>query len=940
MPRTARALPLLYPIFFASGAAALIFETLWFRQTGLAFGTSVWASALVLSSFMAGLGLGNGLAARYGDRIQRPVTFYGLLELVVACVGFALVVFLPRATALVSRALEPFAGSSWLLQVARFGFAFALLAAPATAMGATLPTLVKALSGTGRDFGGLLGRLYGTNTLGAVAGAATAELVWIPHLGILGSGAFAAGLLLFAALLALVLGRHVESRASMQRGGDTRGGSLRFRASALLAASFLCGAILLGLEILWFRLLVMFMPHTSEVFAWMLAVVLAGIGLGGLLAALLLRFRADAAAAASIALLSGAATLYTYGIFPELANETLLEPISALPLCALLMLPTSLLSGVLFALLGKQLHRELRSEIRSAGLLTFANTVGSMLGPLAAGFVLLPTLGLESSIFVLSLAYAGVAVCVLASDPRVWPRRPAALATAAIVFGWLAFQFPFGQTSGLYARELTRSNPSERLVAVREGVTETVAYLRSEFMGEPRYYRLVTDGYSMSGTTLWSRRYMSLFAVLPLAFHPAPRHALLISYGVGITAKALTDQSEYERIDVVDISQTVLEMSQIVFAPEESPLRDPRVRVYIEDGRHFLQMTKHRYDLITAEPPPPAVARVVNLYTREYFELLASRLRKGGIATYWLPIQQLQPIEAKAITSAFCAAFPDCSLWEGAPGDWILLGTREAPGSLLESQIRRQWADPRLAPALRDIGVERPEQLAALFLADATFLESWVNGVLPLVDNWPHRAPRWGSAFAQGFPLEYTEILDTSASRRRFGESAFLSRMWPTSFREESLPFFDYQPIARAQLLRPFHMSPIRTLHRVLTETPLETLPLWMVGSDADKQRIVARVAGRGQRGEQIDYERALGALARRDYATAARLLREVPDSQAFRMRSAYRLYALCMAGHVDVAQREAREFEISMSGNLTLAAYWAFMKQRFGLEPPRPDAL
>jgi hypothetical protein len=163
--------------------------------------------------------------------------------------------------------------------------------------------------------------------------------------------------------------------------------------------------------------------------------------------------------------------------------------------------------------------------------------------------------------------------------------------------------------------------------------------------------------------------------------------------------------------------------------------------------------------------------------------------------------------------------------------------------------------------------------------------------------------------------------------------------MWPRSFREQSRRYFEYQPVARAQLLRPNNVAPIGTLHRVLSETGLETLPLWLLGSDADKQRIAARIGERGQRKMQADYERALDALARRDYATAAKLLQAVPDNPTFPMRTAYRLYALCMAGQIDAARREAGALEMSMSGDWT-PDYWAFMKQSFGLEPRLPSSL
>ncbi len=159
-----------------------------------------------------------------------------------------------------------------------------------------------------------------------------------------------------------------------------------------------------------------------------------------------------------------------------------------------------------------------------------------------------------------------------------------------------------------------------RPVEVREGLTETIIYLRRDAWDEPLSYRMITNDYSMSSTTLVALRYMRLYVWWPMAVRPESRKALLISYGVGVTAKALTDTKSLESIDMVDISRDVLELNRIVYPnPKDLPQNDPRVRVHVEDGRYFLQTTPERFDIITGEPPPPKMAGIVNLYTQEYF---------------------------------------------------------------------------------------------------------------------------------------------------------------------------------------------------------------------------------------------------------------------------------------------------------------------------------
>ena len=157
---------LIYLVFFLSGCAALMFEALWFRQAGLAFGNSIWSASLVLSGFMGGLALGNGLMIRFGRNLSRPVFTYIILEILDRRVGLAIVLVLPGIGSWLSPFFRLFMDSPWLLNFLRLAIAFIILLVPATAMGATLPVLVEAISRKDDNYGRVLGKLYGWNTLG------------------------------------------------------------------------------------------------------------------------------------------------------------------------------------------------------------------------------------------------------------------------------------------------------------------------------------------------------------------------------------------------------------------------------------------------------------------------------------------------------------------------------------------------------------------------------------------------------------------------------------------------------------------------------------------------------------------------------------------------------------------------------------------------------
>src|ERR1019366_6458203 len=206
---------LLCVIFFFSGAAGVLFETLWFRVAGLTLGNSFSASSIVLASFMAGLATGNALAARYGRRLRRPLQIYAIIEVIVGLTGIAIVVLLPPLSPTLGRLFAHALAQTWLVNLLRLTVAFSLMLVPATAMGFTLPLLSKAVTSIDLNFGRVLGRLYGWNTLGGMAGAVCVELWLIGALGQRGTALAAGGLNLMAAVAALLL-RSEEHTSELQ----------------------------------------------------------------------------------------------------------------------------------------------------------------------------------------------------------------------------------------------------------------------------------------------------------------------------------------------------------------------------------------------------------------------------------------------------------------------------------------------------------------------------------------------------------------------------------------------------------------------------------------------------------------------------------------------------------------------------------------------------
>jgi len=950
-----------YALFFVSGVAALIFETLFFRQAGIVLGNSVWASALVLASFMGGLGVGNGLMALFGGRVRRPIRLYASLEVAIGVTALLLVWMLPNLTLLLAPLLRPLTPDPWVINAARFMLSFGLILIPAAAMGATLPLLTQALSRSDPDYGSVLGRLYGWNTLGAVIGAIGTEAFLVSRLGILQAGLVAVALNGLAAAGAFAFARRFEGFPSDQSAPPASAPRIGATARRLLYATALSGTILLALEVVWFRFLKLFVVSTSLAFAVILAVVLAGIGVGGIASARWLRNRSDAATYIPVvALAAGVATMLLYAAFDlvlqgvrvgagagaaDAVRVGAVADVAFLGAC--LMFPTSLLSGMLFPLIGSALHEEISNASWATGLLTLANSIGSMLGALLAGFVQLPTLGIEASLWGLSVAYVIVAAIALVARRPAWAWKPVAVTLASLVtIVMTALLFPFGRMEARYALDAARPYEStgEKVIAIRESATETALYLERRKLDRAVEHRLITDGFPMAATSHMARRYMNLFVYWPVALHPQLKSALLISFGMGSTARALAETRSLERIDIVDISRSVLELSRLADpSPGRSPLDDPRVHVHIEDGRFFLQTTDQRFDLITAEPPPPRNAGIANLYSSEYFELIRDRLNEGGIATYWLPIHQLmQQPQSMAIVSAFCQAFPDCSLWNGAGFDWMLVGTRDARGPVSESQFRRQWDDATVASELRGVGIEVPEQLGALFLADADDLAEFARGISPLVDDRPYQ--HWGKPGGAAVGRQYhLSLMDVDAARERFARSPLIARLWPPGLRERSLAYFSDQQLLNRLTFASSNAGPIVDefeLQRLLTKSSLRAPVLWILNTSEREQQIAEELYGAGERSAELEWLMAVGALADRAYdKSAAHLERAHREAPQLRRVLMWRIFVLAMAGQFDAAQQVAAELAVTSGSAESLADYWNRMEKLFGIEPPRSAA-
>ncbi len=759
----------LLAVFFASGASGLVYEVAWVRGFGLALGNTLWSAALVTAAYMAGLGAGAWLAGALADRTYRadaraPLRWYAWCELAIAASGLALLAALPRFE-LISPALSSYVvdARGWHeLSFASLALRLALAAAvllPATlAMGATLCLLARhVVREDVTQAAWRIGLLYGVNTAGAAAGALFVDLVGIPRFGVAGAQLFAVALNALAALAAFTLARErgVAASPAPELRGAVPGGPARL---GLVSLSLLLGGFAgLGMEIVWFRFLTSALGQYREVFSILLATVLVGIWLGSALASFVASRTASAAlwlAAGQLAFAGFAALgLVWFDVSRVQSSVRALLELGAIGAAselgllawstAQVVLAPALCMGFGFPLANALVQTSAGSVGARAGVLYLANTLGAVLGSLLTGFVLLPWLGLRRSASSLALiAIAAAAAAVLAD----WARIRSSF--ASVHWPGAALLLPFGlvwllgsSDSDLLLRSFRARDvvghllqpPS--LLASSEGALESIVVLEVPEQGRTLY----TNGHSMSGTSLLAQRYMRAFSHLPLLQQDGPSDVLVICFGVGTTAHAASLHDSLRSLEVVDLSRHVLEHAHFFTDSNHGVLDDPRVRVFVNDGRQHLRMrAPGSYDVITLEPPPIGFAGVASLYSREFYALARSRLREGGFLSQWLPVRELPAPVIKSMVRAFLDAFPASVLLNGAGGDFVLLGRN---GDSIELDPVALAARLEARSAVR-ADLERVElgsllELAGSFAADAEYLEQVTRESPPVTDDHP-----------------------------------------------------------------------------------------------------------------------------------------------------------------------------------------------------------
>lgn len=720
--------------FFFSGVAALLYEVVWTRLLGVMFGHTVHAITTVLATYMGGLALGSVLLGRRADRMARPLRVYGLLEAAIGlwCVATPLLFRAADAIYLwAHRGLQPSAAGSTLLHLL---LAAALLLPPTALMGATLPVLSRAVVGSEGQAGPQVGALYAVNTWGAVVGTSATGFALLPRLGLTTTIGVGVALNAAVALAALLLDRRIPScvaPAAAPGGaaaGDEPGARPRAAAVALVGIG-VAGAASMAYEIAWTRALSLVLGSSTYAFTTMLATFLVGLALGAHLAARMLgRWRAGLALFGFLELAVAVLVVLLLPLFGRLPEAVLLvlrrtgvSYASVLSTQALLgfavMIVPTLLVGATFPAVVAALARQLARLGRDVGAIYGANTVGTIAGSVATGFVLIRAIGIERAVLAAAAANLAAGLAVVLAAPEAGRRARAAALALAGAFAAAAVVTPHWDPKlmttgvGVYAgtfvgggsKALRAFAEARELLFYDEGINTTVAVVR-----EPGATTLSVNG-KVDASNDTDMASQLLAGHLGPLLHPGARRALVVGLASGVTAGAVA-QHPLEVIDVAELEPAMVPASRFFLRENRDALADPRVRVIEGDGRSILATATRPYDLVVSEPSNPWIAGVASLFTLDFYRTVRERLAPDGVVVQWLQNYSISTRDMRMVVRTMQEVFPHLSIWAASPDDLMLVATPEAlrldfreidrrlaasPG-LREDFERYRWAGERL----------------------------------------------------------------------------------------------------------------------------------------------------------------------------------------------------------------------------------------------------
>lgn len=783
---TGRFLPGLLLLFVGSGCAALIYEIVWFQLLSLSIGSSAVSLGVLLATFMGGMCLGSLGLARYVSPSPHPLRVYALLELGIGVLGLLVLLVLPVVGGLYTAVGGP--GVSGL--VLRAIVSALCLLPPTLLMGATLPAIARWVEATPEGVS-WLGFFYGGNIAGAVTGSLLAGFYLLRVHDVATATYVAVAINLGVAGIGYWLSR-VTSYEPARR-AVTEEVALPPGARTVYLVIALSGMTALAAEVIWARLFSLILGGTVYTFSLILAGFLLGLGIGSGFGSFLARSIANPRAALGWCqfLLMGGIAWAAYCLTQALPYWPINPALSTAPrftfgidLARVLItvVPGALLWGASFPLALAAVASRRQDPGRLVGTVYAANTVGAIVGSLVASLAAIAWVGTQQAQRILLVFTALAALLMLVpvatrEAGKLELRTRSVGVLGGIVLMAVLLAWSIAPVPGLlvaYGRYMATWLQSHgEIIYVGEGMNSSMAVSRLS-NGVLNYHNA---GKVQASSEPQDMRLQRMLGHLTTLVPESPRSVLVIGCGAGVTAGAVSIDPMVERVTIAEIEPLVPRVVSQYFSEHNfGVVTNPKVRIAIDDARHYLLTSNEKFDAITSDPFDPWVKGAATLYTREFFQVIRDHLNPGGVVTVFVQLYEAGMPAVKSEIATFLEVFPDGMVFgntqDGRGYDVVLLGqAQQGPIDLdrIEDRLRRpEYA--LVAHSLAEIGFYSAVDLFGRFTALGPDLRPWLH------DAQINRDRNLRLQYLAGLALNVYEqdlIYQQMLAYRRFPEQLF-----------------------------------------------------------------------------------------------------------------------------------------------------------------------
>jgi predicted membrane-bound spermidine synthase len=714
----------LYFLFVLSGAAGLIYESIWTRYLGLFVGHDAYAQIIVLVIFLGGMSAGAIAVSRWSAQLKQPLYGYVAVELVVGCIGLVFHDVFQTTTNWAYHAVYPALAGSIGLTAAKWAIAGALILPQSVLLGTTFPLMSAGVLRLGPSRPGRkLSMLYFSNSLGAAIGVLVAGFYLVELAGLPGTLLAAAMLNLVVAgatVCVIAAARNTPAEATATNRGTAAGGATTGESPAtrnlglerlLLFTSLGTAVASFIYEIDWIRMLALVLGSATHSFELMLSAFILGLAFG----AWWIRARADRLkdplrtlgivqwVMGMLALATLPLYLYSFEWIAVLVSTFTRSDagyngftIARYALCLLVMFPATFCAGMTLPLITRTLLVNGSGE-RAVGAVYAWNTLGSIIGVVLGGLVLLPIIGLKPMLMVGAALDMGIGLLLLSRRKGSQRSRRLVLATSLATIAFLTLVGAGIRldenvlASGVYRNGLILRSKEREMQFYRDGRTATVSVSRFKKTGvlslatngkveaslTPRWYE-ACDSTKTLAPLLHDAATQTLVPLVPLAYAPGTRTAAIIGQGSGMSSHLLLGNPNLKELVTVEIEPQMIAGSRLFYPANRRSFDDPRSKIVIDDAKSYFASEQRRYDLIISEPSNPWVSGVSGLFTTEFYGRIRGYLNDKGVFGQWLQIYELDDTLVLSVLAGIHQTFPSYEIYLAPNSDLLVVASNQA----------------------------------------------------------------------------------------------------------------------------------------------------------------------------------------------------------------------------------------------------------------------